>query len=266
MFLSTAAKYISLSWEIIKINILSAMEYRISFLTQVFGMIVNDVGFALLWVIFFLKFPSVNGWTFQDSALLFAISTVSFSFVMISARGAHYLARNIAKGELDYFLSFPKNVLWHVSISKTEISAIGDLIFGFIIFFFSGSISFEKFGLFLLVSVFAAIIFFGFTIITQSLSFYFGNFEEAADQLFHALLGFTLYPQTTFYGALKFIMFTIIPAFFVATLPVELIKNFSWKWFLVLVVFAICIFIAAVIVFNRGLKKYESGNLINVKM
>ena len=56
MFLSTVAKYINLSFEIIKTNILTAMEYRTSFLIQVLGMIVNDTALIFVWVIFFKQF------------------------------------------------------------------------------------------------------------------------------------------------------------------------------------------------------------------
>ena len=75
MFLSTAAKYVKLTWHITKTSILSAMEFRGSFITQVVGMIVNDIGFAVLWLIFFTRFPTVKGWTLDDTKLLFAITT-----------------------------------------------------------------------------------------------------------------------------------------------------------------------------------------------
>ncbi len=266
MSLSTVAKYISLTWEMTKSSILSAMEYRVSFLVQVFGMLVNDIALVAIWLIFFQKFPSINGWQFQDTAMLFALTTVNFAIVMIFARGAFEFSKTIARGELDYYLSFPKNVLWHASVSKTDISAIGDLLFGLIIFFFSGDISLEKIGLFAVIGVLTALIFLNFIIITQSITFYVGNFEEAAEQMFHALLGFTLYPQTAFYGALKIIMLTIIPAFFIATLPVQLIQKFNLEFFLILLGFWILTTIIATIIFRRGLRRYESGNLINVKM
>lgn len=266
MSLSMVVKYFSLTWEMTKLSILSAMEYRVSFLMQVFGMIVNDIALVVVWLIFFQKFPSINGWQFQDTAMLFALTTINYAIVMIFTRGAFDLSKTIARGELDYYLSFPINVLWHASVSKTDISAIGDLFFGLIIFFFSGGISFEKIVLFLVLVVISALIFFNFIIITQSIAFYVGNFEEAAEQMFHALLGFTLYPQTAFYGALKIIMLTIIPAFFIATLPVQLIQKFNLESFLILLGFCFFTAIIATIIVKCGLRRYESGNLINVKM
>lgn len=266
MSLSMVVKYISLTLEMTKSSILSAMEYRVSFFTQIFGMLINNIGLVVIWFIFFQKFPSINGWQFQDTAMLFALATVNFAIVMIFARGASELSKTIARGELDYYLSFPKNVLWHASVSKTDISAIGDLLFGLIIFFFSGNISLEKIGLFMVMSILTALIFLNFIIITQSITFFVGNFEEAAEQMFHALLDFIVYPQTTFYGALKIIMLTIIPAFFIAALPVQLMQKFNLDLFIILLGFWILTTIIATIIFKRGLRRYESGNLINVKM
>ena len=151
--------YLVLTWEMVKMNVLSAMEYRASFLMQVAGMIVNDIGLVALWFIFFQKFPEIQGWNFHDTAILFAITTVQFSIVMIIARGSFQLARTIANGELDNFLSLPKNILWQISVSKTEVSAFGDLIFGVGIYFLSGNVSMESFGIFILLSILTAVIF-----------------------------------------------------------------------------------------------------------
>jgi len=263
---STAGRYLSLTWEMTKISILSAMEYRVSFLMQVVGMAVNDVALIGLWYIFFQRFPVVNGWTFSDSAALFAVTTVNFGLVMVFARGAREIARTIANGELDYYLAFPKNVLWHVCFGKTDLSAIGDFFFGLAIFFLSGHISVTKFALFMGIALLTALIFLNFMIITQSIAFFVGNFEDAAEQWFHALLGFTLYPQAAFGGVLKMVMLTVVPAFFISTIPARLVQHFSLTDVAWLMLYWIASSLLAVFIFYRGLRRYESGNLIGAKI
>jgi len=39
-----------------KANLIAAMEYRVSFLTQVIGMILNDGFYFVFWIIFFNRF------------------------------------------------------------------------------------------------------------------------------------------------------------------------------------------------------------------
>jgi len=263
---NTFLLYCTLSWRMTTMNILSAMEYRVTFFLQVIGMFINDIALILIWVIFFAQFPMINGWTLQDSILLMSMVTFIFGIVHVFSGGSRELAKTITQGELDYYLTYPKNVLWHVSISRTDISALGDMLFGLVLFCFSGNISLEKIFLFLTISLFVAFILFNFLTITQSLSFFFGNFEDAAEALYQSMMGFSLYPQTSFYGFLKVIMMTVLPAFFIVTIPVNIIKTFDLLSFLLLLGFALVTFLLAVLVFYKGLQKYESGNLINLKM
>jgi ABC-2 type transport system permease protein len=263
---STVGKYFKLSFELIKLNLLTAMSFKASFLTQVIGMIVNDVGLFFIWVIYFQKFPAVNGWTLQDTILLYAITTAIFGIVMTCTRGTYELSKIITTGQLDYFLAFPKNILWHISFSKIEVSAIGDFFFGVSFFLFLTPLSLERILLFILWLIIGSLILFSFILLTQSLTFYFGNFQDAAEELFHSLIGFGLYPQTIYHGLLKIITLTILPAFFIATLPVQSIRDLSYSDLFYAFSFSLTITTIALITFHQGLKRYESGNLINVKM
>jgi len=65
---------------------------------------------------------------------------------------------------------------------------------------------------------------------------------------------------------LKIITLTILPAFFMAILPTQLIAKFSWPLAGVFLGFTALITTFAVWFFNHGLRRYESGNLISVKM
>jgi len=258
-------RYIILTFEIIKLNILSAMEYRATFITQVVGMALNDILLVFMWTAFFAKFPNLNGWGVQDTFLLFAIGMTNFGIYRIFAGNAEEISYLIARGELDYHLTLPKNVLWQVSTAKTNISAIGDVIFGVVLFLFIVT-SWQQFILFAFISILTALILYNFIVLLQSMGFFFGNFEETADRIFHILLGLSLYPSTSFSGVLKFITFTIIPVVFTAWLPVDVVKNFKLVYIWYIIGFWLISLIITLFVFNRGLRRYESGNMIHVKM
>lgn len=260
-------RYVSLTWEIVSLNISSAMEYRISFLSQVLGIILNDISHLLIWAIFFGRFQTINGWQIHDMMLMLSVFFTVFGVHGIFGGGLLELAKYIARGELDYFLTFPKNVLWHSVVNRTEIPSIGDFILGIIIFLFlTGPLTFEKILVFILVSLISTAILFNFTITTQSLPFYLGNFEESADRWLWTLFGMALYPQTIFTGWLKVFTLTILPTFFLVYLPVGMLKNFSWADLGIMLAFAVGTFFLAIFVFYRGLRRYESGNLINIRV
>ena len=56
-----------------RVNLLSAMEYRVSFITQILGMILQNGLYFVFWILFFDRFEALHGWTLQDMILLFAI-------------------------------------------------------------------------------------------------------------------------------------------------------------------------------------------------
>ena len=56
-----------------KTNLQSNMEYRIPFLTQVIGMMLNDFFYFIIWIIFFQQFNEVNGWGLQEMYVTYGI-------------------------------------------------------------------------------------------------------------------------------------------------------------------------------------------------
>lgn len=257
--------YIALTLFSLKNSILSAMEYRVSFYMQVFGMVIQNVFFLVLWGIFFAKFPEIQGWTQADNMHLLAFSAFVYGMVFVFC-GSWNFSKIISMGELDQHLTLPKSVLWQLLSRKTDISGIGDVLFGLAVFIIWGDTSLLGVIKFFGLSMLSAACVINFIIIIQSLAFYFGHIEDATAKLFHLLIGFSLYPQNQFYGALKIIMMTFLPAFYITTLPVTLMNTFQWSLLGIIVLFWIISFIIAKIIFNRGLKHYESGNLIGVKI
>lgn len=263
--LKKLSNYAVLTFEIIKLNILSAIEYRMAFFTQVIGMIINDACWLFLWYLFFTRFPSIHGWDIHDTLILFSFNMANYGLYKIFTAHSTEIAHDIANGKLDYFMTLPKSVLWQVSTSETSISAIGDFIFGVTLFLFLG-FSFPQFLLYILLCVMTALIFYSVTVILQSVAFYVGNFEETSDRIMNVVLGLTFYPSTAFSGVLKVLTFTLLPVFFIVWLPVDIMKLFTWTKLGMVAGFSSGLFVLAVWFFNRGLKRYESGNLINVKM
>ena len=265
MWLKTVGKHLGVLWETKKITFKGALEYRIAFLMQVGGMVGNDIAHIILWAFFFQTFPVVNGWGFHDSMILFSVMTMSFGILFTLFGGCMSIARSVTTGEFDHFLTFPLSALWNILISKTDLAALGDFTFGLLVLPIFVHPALSELPL-LIISIFLSTwIFLNCVVITQSLAFFLGDFEDAADNFFHLLLGFGLFPQSGFTGSLRIVMMTIIPAFFIVTLPVEILRHFTWDGLLLLFGYACGSGIVALFVFHQGLKRYESGNLIHIK-
>jgi len=50
-----AVKYLEFILTSFKMNLKTAMEYRLSFLGQALGMVINDIFWLIFWYIFFTK-------------------------------------------------------------------------------------------------------------------------------------------------------------------------------------------------------------------
>src|SRR5512144_3077307 len=105
-----------------KSNLQSAIEYRVAFLTQVIGMILNDGMYFLIWVIFFDKFKEIRGWGLNEMILLYAIVAAGFGLGAYFFGNMASLSDIIAKGQLDYYLSLPQPALMHVLVSRSVAS------------------------------------------------------------------------------------------------------------------------------------------------
>lgn len=253
-----------------KTNLLSAMEYRVAFLLQVLGMMLNNAFYFVFWVIFFDRFEQVNGWGLADMFLLFGVVAVAFGAGTYLFGNALHLAGIIANGELDYYLSLPKPVLLHVLASRSVASSAGDFFYGLFSFAAAVVVTDEFSGgmlaRYLLACVAAMAVVVGFLVLVQSLAFWMGNASLLTGNAVNAIITFSLYPITLFDGTAKLLLFTVIPAAFVGALPAQFVRTFDAASLGQLLLGATVFLGLAIVVFYRGLRRYESGSAIQVRM
>jgi ABC-2 type transport system permease protein len=250
------------AWGYLLANFQSALEYRLSFASQVFAMLLNDLMWLIFWLAYFGRFQVVAGWGRDDIVMLWTVVAAGFGLGTTLCGNVFRLAGMIVRGELDFYLALPKPVLPHALISRMSLTAPGDIAFGLIVFSVLVQPTPVQVLLFLLFMVTTATILVSFGVITQSLAFWLGNAEGLAQQLTNALISFSTYPTVIFSSTVKLLLFTLIPAGFIAYVPVQLLREFSWPLFGGLLAFAISMIVAAATVFRYGLRRYESGNLV----
>lgn len=249
-----------------KTNLLSAMEYRASFLTQTIGMMVNNFIYFAIWIIFFERFKDVRGWGVNDMYVTFGVLASAFGLVSLLFGNAFTLSDIIAKGRLDYYLSLPRPVLLHTIASRSIASGMGDFIYGFISYGLSGYLTWDGLARYVLAMLLAAAVFASFLILTQSLAFWFGMMSNFSALALNAMLTFGIYPITLFDQYAKLILFTLIPAALVGAVPAAFIRAFSWQTLAQLLTGAIGFLALSILLFRAGLRRYESGSAIQVEV
>lgn len=243
-------------------NIQGALEYRVSFFTQIFAMLINDSIWLIFWLAYFSTFPLVAGWGRNEVVMVWAVAASGFGLATVIGGNLHRLSGMIVRGELDVYMALPRPVLTHALISRIDLTSIGDILFGALAFGLIVQPTWAQWLIFGTVTLTTAAIFTGFGIVTQSLTFWLGNAEGLAGQLSNALLSFSTYPTIIFNGAVRIMLFSIIPAGFVAYVPVQLLRSFSLPLLISLLLFSSTLLAIAGLVFRAGLSRYESGNLV----
>ena len=249
-----------------KANLASVIEYRVAFIAQSIGMILNDGVYFLVWIIFFDRFKDVNGWGLPDMFIVFGISASAFGLAGLIFGNAFNLGEIIVGGRLDYYLSLPRPVLLHVLASRIVPSGLGDFLYGFISYIASGQFTWGGLARFVLAVLLAMTVFVAFMIITQSLSFWLGVGGTFTALATNAMVTLALYPITLFNQGAKFILFLIIPAAFMGAVPAGFVRGFSWPTLGLMSLAAAGFMGLAIGLFHLGLRRYESGSAIQVEV
>lgn len=263
--MSTVGKTWRFVREQLRVNVLCNMEYRVSFLTQVVFMFLNDILLLFFWWILFKRFDNIAGWRQNDIFLLYAMSAGAYGLAYTVFGNAIRLSSLIVEGQLDYYLALPKDVWLNVLISRSLASTIGDFIFGVAICTAIYGLSIK-----VLIAAFymaiAALLLTSAVTIAHCMTFFMGNAEQVAAVFSEAMLSFSLYPISLFSLSIRVLLYTAIPAAFVSFIPVTLVREFSPILFAVFLgVTAFSVWLSRR-VFYAGLKRYESGNLVAPRM
>ena len=148
----------------------------------------------------------------------------------------------------------------HPRGSEALLLAGSCLISGLLFIAWSGQISWEIAPVVAVVIVSSALIFVACGVLFCSLTFWLGHVETLSTQLLELLITFSLYPEPLFGGALRFVLFTALPAGFVGYVPVQILHAPSIVNVTMLVCVASGYVCLAVWVFERGLRRYVSGS------
>ena len=249
----------------IKYSLMREMLNRSAFFMNVFFMILNNASFIVQWIIVYSLKNEVGGYSFSEVLLLWGTAASTYGFSHFFFKKSYSLSDLITNGKLDAFIVQPKNILLSAITSDIEVSALGDMIYGFIMLFVSGC-SLQKFLLFLVFTVCGGIIMTDYAVILGSLSFWMGRSDTVADTGNGLITHFATYPEGIFGGISKFLFYSIIPVGIVNYIPIRILTNFDLTLFLYVIIFTTIITLMAFVSFYRGLKRYSSSNLMISKI
>ena len=223
-------------------------------------MVVNDAAWVAFWVLFFRRTGTVRGWDRDSVVLLLAVLTTSGGLSLGLLANARWIGSLVTGGGLDEVLSLPVPTLAHLLVRRVEPTNLGDLVFGIGLFAVAGHPTVLRTGVFVLVVLASSALMTSFLVITGSLAF-FGGRNEGGELGFHALLLLGAYPVDVFAGTAKVLLYTVVPAAFVSSVPARLIEAFQLRTAAGLLVVTAIFILGAHMIFAVGLRRYASGSI-----
>lgn len=236
---------------------LSQLAHRASFFTQVLMMVLNDLSWVVFWILVFNHRDSIRGWERSDVFVLFAVIVSVYGIGIGLFYGARRLGERVRRGELDPLLAQPRPVLIRILFAKVHPPLLGDLVFGPVLFLFSGlagdPLAWLRFALVVLA---AAGILSAFIVMTEFSAFWLSDGSEFAGVAFTAVTVLASYPASIYSGFVKLLVFTAIPAAFIGTVPAEIILDPGPRLVLGLVTALAVSWSLAITIFQLGLRRY----------
>jgi ABC-2 type transport system permease protein len=237
-----------------------AAANRTALWSQMAVMALNDVVWVIFWILFFRRVGTLRGWDIDRLLLLQAVLTTAGGLTLGLLSNARRIGQMAVDGDLDAVLSLPVPPLAYVLLRRVEPVNLGDLAFGLTLFAVAGSPTLERTAVFVAVVLAATTLVTGFLVLTGSLAFFLGR-SESGELGFHAIVLLGSYPVDVFAGVAKVVLYTVVPAAFMSSVPARLIDDFDAGQAAALCAIAAAFALGGWATFTAGLRRYTSGSV-----
>ena len=242
------------------------MEYKVDFIVGAVGFLLSQALEILFIGIIFSQIPDLAGWTFNEILFIYGFSLIPKAIDHMFFDNLWMVGYHIVrKGEFDKYLTRPINSLFYVTVEKFQIDAFGELIMGIILITYSliqigADIVWYRVLVLLLLVPFAVLIYTAIKIITSAISFWTKQSGHIT-HMFYMSSDFSNYPVTIYNNFIKVVITFIIPFAFTAYYPASYFLRGENGLFCVLgtILISSLLFVVSILVWNRGVKKYESA-------
>ncbi|WP_062214964.1 ABC transporter permease [Streptomyces sp. NBRC 109706] len=258
----TARLYVRL----LSVHLRAALEHESDFWVMVGAAIVTQLTSVVFLSAIFLQVPALEGWTFSDIVLMFALVTLAEGVVSLFFEGMWQLPRQINEGALDYFLVRPYPVVLQVTSAQVGLNGLGNLLSGtgMLVLGLVGADIDWSIGtvlVALVVFVSAMLVKIAISLASNVTSFWIPGPNPLFGAAMHQVGELLRFPLTIYPMAMRIVLGFVIPFAFVSFYPVTVLTGeggHHWLGLLTPLVAAYCLSVALAF-FRRGLRRYESA-------
>lgn len=242
----------------------SQMQYKFSFLMTVIGQFL--VSFTAFIGVFFMfsRFNTVEGFSFSEVLISFAVVLMSFSVTECFVRGFDVFPRLIRSGDLDRILVRPKNEIFQVLTSNIEFSRFGRFFQSVVMLAYAIPVcgvtwTFDKILTLVLMLVGGIAVFSALFVLYAGISFFTIEGLEFMNIFTDGSREFGKYPLSIYgEGILKFYTFVIPIALFQYYPLLYLVGRSDSIYLIFLPLIGFVFMVPCALFFRFGIRKYKS--------
>lgn len=260
-------KYLKIYWKLVRFSASLEMEYRFSFLLEIFVEVAYFIVTLLGMRVIFWNVSEVAGWNYNQLLVLMGINMVfsetvlGFAFIF----NLRDLPNKIAQGGLDIVLTKPLNSQFAVSLWRPYFAMFPSILAGILtsyIGFRDSGITFNPQMIlpFLFIFFCGIIMAYAIGMIVSTLSMWFIN-ATPLPMLAQQFLFMAKNPSSVFTGAWKVFFMTALPIAFMVSFPASTLLGKLTNWWLPASLVLALIFLKLSNVFWLfALKRYSSAS------
>lgn len=259
-------RYLRLLTIFYKYSIVSELEYRVEFLSNVF-MNVFYLAWAVVSVaVFFLHTDKMGDWTWPEVLMVVALFTL-FSGVMeaLLRPNVGAVLDQIRDGTFDFVLTKPVNAQFIASLRNIVVWRLSDIVIGLALIVYALAQlhivpTLGQVALFVLMLLAATAIVYSLWLMMVSLAFWFVRLDNFTE-LFYGFYEAGRYPVTIYRGAVRVLLTFVVPIAFVTTFPASaLLGRIDPTMTLVGFAFAIGLFVISNRFWVFAVRHYSSAS------
>lgn len=253
----------SLLWTAIRNNWSAQRSTPINLLMGVFGMAVNNA-FLIVGLYLMIFSGKVENAPYKSYFWAAQFMTMTaWGALNFFVGGFRELGRLIENGSFENYLAAPRHSLLLAGVSSSDVSALGDFIFGIVgnialIFMFDVGFAMRT----ALATLMCAAGLLASFILAGGLAFYVARGASLGELFYQITLSLSVYPSPAILTGRSRIALYVTPALVTALLPLESIMEARLSLFLLGALVTLVILGISVLFFNRGVRNYQSANYI----
>jgi ABC-2 type transport system permease protein len=240
------------------------MQYKASFVMSAVGQFLTAFTTFLGIYFMFSRFKSVDGFSFSEVLLCFAVTLTAFSLAECFVRGFDAFGSIISNGEFDRIMVRPRNEILQVLASRIEFARVSRLLQAIAVIIYAipaskVTWSFDKIITLILMLIGGFLVFSGLFIIYASLCFYTIEGLEFMNIFTDGGREFGKYPVAIYgEGVLKFLTYVVPIALFQYYPFLYLIGRTNNVWYMLAPLAGILFLIPCFIFWRIGVRHYKS--------